>query len=155
MQQILSIPYEYIPTSELSPQDRELEKAALKVAEGAYAPYSQFRVGAALRLKNGIIITGSNQENAAYPSGTCAERTALFYAGAQYPDEPILALALVAINREGRVGQISPCGACRQVLLESATRFSPFRLLLCGGESTIILEDCRQLLPFGFDGSDL
>lgn len=155
MRQVLSIPYSLVKNTELSVEDARLEQLALEVAERAYAPYSNFRVGAAALLENGVVVTGSNQENAAYPSGLCAERTALFYAGAQYPDTPVVALAIVAINREGRVGQISPCGGCRQVLMEVATRFRPFRLLLCGAEETIILDDCRQTLPFGFDGSDL
>ncbi len=155
MKQTVSIPYNRISTRELSPEDQELERAALEVAKQAYAPYSHFLVGVALRLSNGTIVTGSNQENAAYPSGICAERTAIFYAGAQYPNEAINTLLLVAINRDGRVEQISPCGSCRQVLMESAGRHKPFRVLLCGGEETVILDDCRQLLPFGFDGSDL
>lgn len=155
MNEVREIRYSRIATSQLAPEDKELEQAALSVAEQAYAPYSSFRVGAALRLENGIIITGSNQENAAYPSGVCAERTAIFYAGAQYPEVAVESLALVAINREGRVEQITPCGACRQVLMETAVRFRPFRLLMCGAKESIILEDCRELLPFAFDGSDL
>ncbi|MDY3091150.1 MAG: cytidine deaminase [Porphyromonas sp.] len=155
MKQVLSIPYQLVNNEDLDAQDKQLEAAASAIAEQAYAPYSNFRVGAAALLENGIIVTGSNQENAAYPSGLCAERTALFYAGAQYPDVPVVALAVVAYNKDGRVAQISPCGGCRQVLMETAIRFRPFRLLLCGSKETIILEDCRQVLPFGFDGSDL
>lgn len=151
----LSIPYISVPTTELTPEDAQLEHLAAEIAEQAYAPYSQFRVGAAALLENGVIVTGSNQENAAYPSGLCAERTALFYAGAQYPDVPVKTLAIVASNREGRVAMITPCGACRQVLMEVAQRFHPFRVLLCGREETIIIEDNRLLLPFAFDGSDL
>ncbi len=155
MKQQLSIPYLLVASSELEARDKELEAAASAIAERAYAPYSNFRVGAAVLLENGVIVTGSNQENAAYPSGLCAERTALFYAGAQYPDVAVVSLAIVAYNKDGRVAQISPCGACRQVLMETAVRFRPFRLLLCGSRETIILEDCRQVLPFGFDGSEL
>lgn len=154
-QQTWAIPYTLCPTAELPAEDRELERLALEVAEQAYAPYSEFRVGAALRLANGVIVTGSNQENAAYPSGLCAERTAIFYAGAQYPNVPPVALLIVAFNKEGRIPFISPCGGCRQVILESATRHRPYRLLLSGGEETMILDDCRHILPFGFDGSDL
>ena len=132
MKQILSIPYVRLSNNELSREDATLIAEAVKVAQDAYAPYSQFKVGAAVLLENGIIVTGSNQENAAYPSGLCAERTALFYAGAQYPDVPVLALAVVAFNNIGQVEQISPCGSCRQVLVETSTRFEPFRLLLSG-----------------------
>lgn len=151
----LSIPYISVATSALEAEDAQLERLASEVAEQAYAPYSQFRVGAAALLENGEIVTGSNQENAAYPSGLCAERTALFYAGAQYPDVPVKTLAIVASNKEGRVAMITPCGACRQVLTEVAQRFHPFRVLLCGRDETIIIEDNRLLLPFAFDGSDL
>lgn len=151
----LSLDYELIPNTDLDKEDAQLLEAACRVAEHAYAPYSRFRVGAALRLDNGKIVTGSNQENAAYPSGLCAERTALFYAGAQYPEAKPLALLIVAYNQQGRVEHISPCGGCRQVIMESATRFAPFRLLLSGARETVVLGDCRQCLPFGFDGSEL
>lgn len=153
--QRLSIDYELIPNTDLDEEDAELLQAACRVAERAYAPYSHFRVGAALRLEGGKIVTGSNQENAAYPSGLCAERTALFYAGAQYPEARPLALLVVAYNQQGRVETISPCGGCRQVIMEAATRFAPFRLLLAGSRETVVLADCRQCLPFGFDGSEL
>ena len=155
MEQIFTIPYKTLDRSELSEQDRRLEERALEVAQKAYAPYSRFRVGAAVLLANGEIVTGSNQENAAYPSGTCAERTALFWASAQWPDVAVERLAIVAINSTGRVPFISPCGSCRQVIMETATRFHPFPILLMGEEKTILLEDCRYLLPFGFDGSAL
>ncbi len=152
----LRLHYQSVPTQELAPDDKALVEAALEVAQKAYAPYSHFHVGAALRLEGGTIVTGSNQENAAYPSGTCAERTALFYAGAQYPNDAPLTLAIVAINQEGRVPHISPCGACRQVILETATRYNrPYRVILSGRDESIILDDCRALLPWGFDGSEL
>ena len=155
MEQIFTIPYKTLDRSELSEQDRQLEECALEVAQKAYAPYSRFHVGAAVLLANGEIVTGSNQENAAYPSGTCAERTALFWASAQWPDVAVERLAIVAINSAGRVPFISPCGSCRQVIMETAMRFHPFPILLMGEEKTILLEDCRYLLPFGFDGSAL
>lgn len=155
MKQIWQLPYLEIPTAELSPADKELEARALEVARKAYAPYSNFLVGVALRLEDGTIITGSNQENAAYPSGICAERTALFYAGAEHPDLAPKEMLLLAVNSAGRVQEISPCGACRQVIMEAAMRYKPFRILLSGAEHTRILEDCRLLLPFGFDGSEL
>ena len=155
MEQTFTIPYKTLDRSELSEQDRQLEERALEVAQKAYAPYSRFHVGATVLLANGEIVTGSNQENAAYPSGTCAERTALFWASAQWPDVAVERLALVAINSAGRVPFSSPCGSCRQVTMETATRFHPFPILLMGEEKTILLEDCRYLLPFGFDGSAL
>lgn len=155
MKLTLSISYTQLSNEELSCDDSKLIKAAEDIAQQAYAPYSQFKVGAALLLENGVIITGSNQENAAYPSGLCAERTALFYAGAQYPDIPIVSLAIVAFNTEGKVTEISPCGGCRQVIMEASCRFKPFRLLLSGREHTIILDDARSILPFGFDDSKL
>ncbi|WP_299554927.1 cytidine deaminase [uncultured Porphyromonas sp.] len=155
MERTLQVPYSTLTHDELSPLDLELEQRALEAAKKAYAPYSHFHVGAAVLLANGEIVTGSNQENAAYPSGTCAERTALFWASAQRPDVPIDKLLIVAINDGGRVPFISPCGSCRQVIMETATRFHPFPILLCGGEQTICIDDCRLLLPFGFDGSAL
>ena len=155
MEQTFTIPYKTLDHSELSEQDRQLEERALEAAQKAYAPYSCFHVGAAVLLANSEIVTGSNQENAAYPSGTCAERTTLFWASAQWPDVAVERLAIVAINSAGRVPFISPCGSCRQVIMETATRFHPFPILLMGEEKTILLEDCRYLLPFGFDGSAL
>lgn len=155
MEQTFTIPYKTLLRSELTTEDRRLEELAIEAAQKAYAPYSHFHVGAAVLLANGEIVTGSNQENAAYPSGTCAERTALFWAGAQWPDVPVEKLLIVAFNASGRVPFISPCGGCRQVIMETATRFHPFPILLAGAEKTVVLEDCRYLLPFGFDGSSL
>ena len=140
MEKTFQIPYKTLIRSELSDIERELEQRAVSAATRAYAPYSHFLVGAAVLLANGEIVTGSNQENAAYPSGTCAERTALFWAAAEWP---------------GRVPFISPCGSCRQVIMETATRFHPFPILLCGEEEIVVLEDCRMLLPFGFDSKAL
>ena len=105
---------------ELSEEERRLVDAAKEATARSYAPYSRFHVGAAALLANGIIVSGSNQENAAYPSGTCAERTTLFYANSQYPDQPVKALAIAARNASGFLDSpIPPCGACRQVLLET------------------------------------
>ena len=126
------------------------------MARNAYAPYSRFRVGAALLLSNGVVVVGSNQENAAYPSGLCAERTALFAAGAQYPNEAVEILLLVAFSEEDRVESITPCGACRQVLMETSSRHQkPFKVIMVGKEQALVLHDNRGLLPFAFDGSDL
>lgn len=151
----IEIPYKIARKNEFSDIEKKLEDTAISFALKAHAPYSKFKVGAAVLLDNGIIVGGSNQENAAYPSGTCAERTALFYAGAKYPDNSVEKLLIVAFSGSQRVPFISPCGSCRQVMMETATRFHPFEVLLCGEEQAVIIEDNKTLLPFGFDGSDL
>ena len=152
----LSIPYERIQRKYFDATLLRLEEAAVEAARNAYAPYSRFRVGAALLLSNGVVVVGSNQENAAYPSGLCAERTALFAAGAQYPNEAGEILLLVAFSEEDRVESITPCGACRQVLMETSSRHQkPFKVIMVGKEQALVLHDNRGLLPFAFDGSDL
>lgn len=152
----LSIPYERTQRKDFDATLLRLEEAAVEAARNAYAPYSRFRVGAALLLSNGVVVVGSNQENAAYPSGLCAERTALFAAGAQYPDEAVEILLLVAFSEENRVESITPCGACRQVLAETSSRHQkPFKVVMAGKEQALVLHDNRGLLPFAFDGSDL
>ena len=133
--------------NELSHDDQELISAAREATKRSYAPYSKFYVGAALRLANQQIVCGSNQENAAYPSGTCAERTAIFYANAQYPEQPVEALAIAAQTNGKFLAQpISPCGSCRQVILETEHRFKkPIRILLYGTEGV------QSILPLQFD----
>ena len=142
---------------ELSQSDRELVSAAMEATKGSYAPYSKFRVGAAARLSNGLVFTGANQENAAYPSGLCAERTTLFAANAQYPDQPVLALAIAA--RKGNrfmPTPISPCGACRQVISGVEDRFGhPVRILLYGTEGIYECNGIDALLPLRFVDSDM
>ena len=142
---------------ELSQSDRELVSAAMEATKGSYAPYSKFRVGAAARLANGLVVTGANQENAAYPSGLCAERTTLFAANAQYPDQPVLALAIAA--RKGNrfmSTPISPCGACRQVISGVEDRFGhPVRILLYGTEGIYECNGIDALLPLRFVDSDM
>ena len=110
--------------NELTPEEQHLLQLAIEATDRSYAPYSEFCVGAAVRLGNGIELSGCNQENAAYPSGLCAERTALFYAGAQYPDVPVRMLAIAARGTDGELTEepTGPCGACRQVIIESETR---------------------------------
>ncbi|MBS7371360.1 MAG: cytidine deaminase, partial [Bacteroidaceae bacterium] len=131
--------------------------AAMEATKGSYAPYSKFRVGAAARLANGLVFTGANQENAAYPSGLCAERTTLFAANAQYPDQPVLALAIAA--RKGNrfmPTPISPCGACRQVISGVEDRFGhPVRILLYGTEGIYECNGIDALLPLRFVDSDM
>ena len=142
---------------ELSQSDRELVSAAMEATKGSYAPYSKFRVGAAARLANGLVFTGANQENAAYPSGLCAERTTLFAANAQYPDQPVLALAIAA--RKGNrcmSTPIAPCGACRQVISGVEDRFGhPVRILLYGTEGIYECNGIDALLPLRFVDSDM
>jgi cytidine deaminase len=141
---------------ELSGEEKQWMDTAIAVAEQAYAPYSGFRVGAVAVLANGTLVTGNNQENVAYPSGLCAERVALFSAAARYPDIPVAALVLVAV-RDGVVQQqIAPCGACRQVLLETEQRFKhPVRILLCGSEKVRSVDSAASLLPLAFGKESL
>lgn len=138
---------------ELSEVDRELVEKAEEMTNNAYAPYSHFLVGAAIRLSNGEIVTGSNQENAAFPSGTCAERSACFYAGANFPKEKFETIA-VAAREEGkelRVEPASPCGACRQSLLEyEALAGKDVRVMLVGKEKIYVLPSVKSLLPLAF-----
>lgn len=145
---------EYDSLEELSREDCGLMQRAIEAAEGAYAPYSGFHVGAALRLKDGTVVAGSNQENVAYPSGLCAERTAIFAASAQYPHcRDYEALAIVGRNQGGQFCEASPCGACRQVLseYEHAQGF-PLRVIcyLDGGRVRVF-PSVASLLPFSFN----
>ena len=139
---------------ELPNKDRELIDAAKRAAEGSYAPYSKFCVGAALRLTDGTIVTGANQENVAYPSGICAERAALFYAGAAYPSRAVESLAIAACSECGKftATPIAPCGACRQVMLETEQRYrTPIRILLYGTDGVYVVEGgVEELLPLRF-----
>jgi cytidine deaminase len=140
---------------ELSKADGELVAAAKEATKGSYAPYSGFSVGAAALLKNGVVVTGSNQENAAYPSGICAERTTLFYANSQYPDQPVDTLAIAARTEKDFIDSpIPPCGACRQVMLETEARYKrPIRILLYGKTEIYEITRASDLLPLSFDGS--
>lgn len=145
--------YEYLNREELSKEDTLLLEQAAKAAEGAYAPYSNFHVGAALLLSNGEIIAASNQENAAYPSGLCAERVAMFYAQAKYPSASIVSLAITSsVNGKPNDTPTYPCGACRQVMAESEQRgATPMRVIIGGEKVTHIVEGTKSLLPFVFD----
>lgn len=132
--------------------DRALMRAARKAAEGAWAPYSGFRVGAAVRLEDGTVVAGSNQENASFPEGTCAERAALFAAGAQHPGLRPVAIAVTGETLDA--GWLAPCGGCRQVMAESERRGgAPMRVLLTNAEGAIgAFDAAADLLPWGFDG---
>ena len=143
---------------ELSAQDREIVEAARKATANSYAVYSGFSVGAAVRLSDGTIVSGTNQENAAYPSGLCAERTTIFWANSQYPDKAVEVLAIAARTSHGELERpISPCGACRQVILETEKRFNtPIRIILYGTKECYVVEDgVRALLPLSFDADFL
>lgn len=138
---------------ELTPEEQHLMELAIEATERSYAPYSKFCVGAAVRLENGVEIIGCNQENVAYPSGICAERTAIFAAGAQHPDVPITTLAVAARGTDGELQYepISPCGACRQVIIEAETRAKhPIRILLYGRKCIYIVDGIRKLMPLTF-----
>ncbi len=153
MEQIdINISIESYQLDELSPQDQELVQAAIKATNNAYANYSRFYVGAALRLENGKIVIGANQENAAFPSGLCAERTAVFAAQANYPDSPIETLAIAGRNEKGVLPDpITPCGACRQVILEIEDRYKkPIKILLYGTQKIYCVRSVKDLLPLSF-----
>jgi cytidine deaminase len=139
--------------SELIADDQKLINEAVEAVKNAYAPYSKFSVGAALRLKNGSVIRGNNQENIAFPSGLCAERVALFYAGANYPKIEIDTLCIVAKGDLVPKDHIlSPCGSCRQVMLESENRQNfPIRVILVNQDDrVVIVNSAKDFLPFGF-----
>lgn len=138
--------------NELTEEDRKLVDAACKATQRSYAPYSHFSVGAAALLENGVVVTGSNQENAAYPSGLCAERTTLFYANSQYPDQAVKTLAIAARTEQDFLDTpIPPCGACRQVLLETEKRFGkPMRILLYSKIGYLYHGRCKCFVAFVF-----
>ncbi|MBE6242866.1 MAG: cytidine deaminase [Bacteroidales bacterium] len=144
---------EYESLDQLDPQDRELAEAAIEATKGSYAPYSGFNVGAAVRLDTGEIVKGANQENAAYPSGLCAERTAMFYASATYPDSIIESIAVTA-SQNGILcdSPASPCGACRQVMAQYQTKGGrPMSIILVGGKKIWKFDKVDDLLPLIFD----
>lgn len=140
--------------SELNESDSLLVDAAKQATLHSYAPYSEFYVGASVLLDNGIIVVGSNQENVAYPSGMCAERTAMFYANSQYPNVGVDTLCIAARVKDGTFTRnpISPCGACRQVLLETERRYGKnIRILLYGEDVVYCIHSVSDLLPIQFD----
>lgn len=143
---------ELLQMDELTAEDRLLVEQAKQATANSYARYSHFYVGAALRLQDGRIVMGANQENAAFPSGLCAERTAIFSAQAQWPDQPVVVLAIAARNEQGFVATpVPPCGACRQVMLEVEDRYKqPIRILLYGTEGVYRIASVKDLLPFTF-----
>jgi cytidine deaminase len=148
---------EFEKPEELTRDDLELVMAASDTAENAYAPYSKFRVGAAVRLKSGTIVTGANVENAAFPSGICAERSALSNSVSNHHNDPPVAMAIAAMSEEGLIEDpVPPCGNCRQVIAEEESRNgNHIRIILSGKAKTIIIEGIGSLLPLQFDKRNL
>jgi len=152
VEEIRILVHEYKNADELQEESRKLVEQAREASRRAYAPYSQFRVGAAVLLENGEIITGNNQENSAYPSGLCAERIALFYAGSRFPDVPIVKIAIAAFHKEKYLTHpVYPCGDCRQVMLEYELRGrTPIQIILYGSEKIKVLKSAKDMLPLPF-----
>ena len=150
----LEIAYqEFSSMEELPIEDRELSLAAIGAIKGAYAPYSNFCVGAAVRLDDGTVVTGANQENAAFPSGLCAERTAMFSAGAAYPDKAMVSIAIAGgLNGVLDHNPTSPCGACRQVMAQYQTKGGKSMSIILVGDGKILkFHRVDDLLPFIFN----
>ena len=147
----IEINMQFCQMDELSAEDQELVKAAIGATANSYARYN-FNVGAALRLADGSITTGANQENAAFPSGLCAERCAIFAAQSHHPEHAITALAIAAKNVNGLMPDpVSPCGACRQVILEMEDRYQqPVRILLYGTRGVYCINSVKDLMPLSF-----
>lgn len=149
---------EYDDISVLKKEDQTLLEHAKKAIANAYAPYSTFKVAAAARLKNGKILTGTNQENAVYPAGICAERTLLSTIASLFPGEAINSFAITYQKNKGESNSpISPCGICRQSLLEYEIRTNhPFKIILSGQKGKIIVvQSAKDLLPLGFSARNL
>ena len=138
---------------ELPEEYRMLVDEAKRATQSSYAPYSGFNVGAAVLLSNGEVVSGTNQENAAYPSGLCAERTTMFYANSRYPDVAPKALAIATFAGGDFLEEpITPCGACRQVLLETEMRYGvDIDVLLYGKKGVYVVKSVKALLPLAFD----
>lgn len=138
---------------ELTSDEQFLVEKAIESTNNSYAPYSHFHVGAAIQLENGEVVAGCNQENAAFPAGICAERSAIFAAGALHPDVPVTMLAIAARNTKGELTEepVSPCGTCRQVLIETETRHGQaIRILLYGRRCIYAMDGIRNLMPLSF-----
>lgn len=148
---------EFTDVSELSDIDKSLFLQAKEISKNAYAPYSSFNVGAAVRLANGEIVLGTNQENIAYPSGLCAERVALFSAHTMFPNEKIESVAIYAFSKNFVVDEVvSPCGACRQVIAEyEEISKQPISVIMGSSAGIIKTQGVIQLLPFRFSSVGL
>ena len=148
----IEIEYQFAQLEELSQEEQKLVEKAIAATQNSYANYSHFYVGASCLLEDGSIVIGANQENAAFPSGLCAERSAIFGAQSNYPEQAITTLAIAARNANGFLkSPISPCGACRQVILEMEDRYKqPVRILLYGEAGIYCFASIKDLLPFSF-----
>ncbi|MBO5553364.1 MAG: cytidine deaminase [Paludibacteraceae bacterium] len=142
---------------ELSDEQRALVTKAKEQTDRSYCPYSGFHVGAAAELQNGTVVLGCNQENAAYPSGLCAERTALFAAGAQFPEQPVVRLAIACFTGGHFTAEPgSPCGGCRQVMIETEDRYKqPMEVILYGEKESYVFRSATDLMPLYFVGDNL
>lgn len=143
---------------ELSAAERHLVEKAVEATRRSYARYSHFKVGAALLLEDGTEVIGCNQENAAYPVTICAERSALFSAGAQYPDLAVTAIAIAARNEHDELlaEPVTPCGSCRQALIETETRYGrPVRIILYGTSRIYVIDGIRHLMPLSFSDKQM
>ena len=139
----------YASAAELDAADRELVEAAREACGSAYAPYSNFHVGAAARLRSGKVITGSNQESEVFPAGICAERSLLFHWQAHLSDDPIEAMAIASVPG---ARECYPCGQCRQVLLDTEKRQgAPMRIIMCSQTTATVIDSATRLLPFTFE----
>ena len=150
----INIHYKEISSiSKLSEMDKRAMDMAISAADRAYAPYSNFKVGAAIVVEGGLVITGSNQENAVYPSGLCAERVAIFSAASEYPNRLIEKIIVVAKSKKGEIVPVSPCGSCRQALLEYEDKQSmPIIVTITYNNGSLIeFSSINSLLPFGFN----
>jgi cytidine deaminase len=147
----------YDSAADLPDNDRHLLEIAEDITHSAYTPYSHFKVGAAVRLGSGEIVSGNNQENVAYPSGICAERVAIYYAGAHYPGEEVEAIAIFARSDEFIVHEVSPCGACRQAMSEyQQKQKKPIRVIMKGDKGEIqAVNSIEDLLPLMFHAEEL
>lgn len=148
---------EYRGTDELPETERKLAGEAVSAASSAYAPYSHFMVGAAILFDDGMVVRGANVENAAFPSGSCAEKTVISYAVSNYPGKRPVAIAIAALA-EGTltVEPVPPCGNCRQMLIEEEQRQGrPIKVILAGKTNTILLDDCQSLMPLSFTRTNL
>lgn len=152
-----SYSFQRLSESELTVDQQGLIEKAKEAAQASYSPYSKFQVGAALLLADGSVIKGANQENASYPAGLCAERVALFQAGATRPDTPLQTLAVVAKKvNEDTYKAVAPCGSCRQVMLEYETKHGqPLQILFKSDGGWVLAESSKLLLPFCFDKHNL
>lgn len=152
--EINSVFVDYNSPAELDDKLQELIENANEAAKKAYAPYSKFNVGAAVLLENGEIFQGNNQENAAYPSGLCAERVAIFYANSKYPNIPIKSIAITAYTKAGIIDEpIPPCGSCLQVMLESERRTenNSIQVIIYSKNKITVADSIKQFLPFNFN----